>query len=116
MVKTPIRFTVRKVKCCYRNSMIAGNPITHSFERFGIYDKDWNNDRFRGLSAFNNVLKNKNQSGKFRRLYDTREEADAAAAEMNRLWNECGRPAMIKFNDWGEIKLEKMESKYSWNH
>ena len=114
MSSKPNRFSVRKVKCCYRNSMIAGNPITHSFERFGIYDKEWNSDRFCGLSAFNNVLKNKMQSEKFRRLYNTRKEADAAAAEMNRLWDNCGRPAMIKFSQWGKIEVEQTEAKCPW--
>lgn len=117
MAKQPTRFSVRKVKCCYRNSMIAGNPITKSWESFGIFDKGWQYDNFRGLSPFNNVLKNKMQSGKFRRLCETQEEAQKAAAEMNRLWNNCGCPEMIKFNDWGDdVKVEKTEAKCPWSH
>ena len=115
MAKNTTRFSVRKVKCCYRNSMLAGNPITKSWESFGIFDKGWQYDNFRGLSPFNNVLKNKMQSGKFRRLYDSPDEAQKAADEMNRLWEACGKPDMIKFNDWGdEVKVEKTEAKCPW--
>ena len=117
MTKTPTRFSVRKVKCCYRNAMIVGNPIEKTFERFAVYDKGWQYDNFRGLSPFNNVLKNKMQSEKFRRLCETQEEAQKTATEMNRLWNNCGCPEMIKFNDWGhDVKVEKTEAKCPWNH
>ena len=33
------RFIVRPVKIVWRNSMIAGNPITRSFQKFGVYGK-----------------------------------------------------------------------------
>ena len=98
MTKTPTRFSVRKVKCCYRNAMIVGNPIEKTFERFAVYDKGWQYDNFR-------------------RLCQTQEEAQKTAAEMNRLWNNCGCPEMIKFNDWGhDVKVEKTEAKCPWNH
>lgn len=116
MAKPPTRFTVRKVKCCYRNSMIAGNPITKLFEMFGIYDKGWQTDRFGGLSPFENVLKNKMQSRKFRKqLYRTEEEARKDAEEMNRLWDNCGRPEMIQFSRFGDVKVKKTEAKCTWN-
>ena len=116
MAKNPTRFTVRKVKCCYRNSLVAGNPITKSFEMFGIYDKGWEYDNFCCLSPFENVLKNKTQSRKFReRLFRLAEDARKAADEMNRLWESCGRPEMIKFNYWGdELQVEKTEAKCPW--
>ena len=40
------RFIVRPVKIVWRNSMIAGNPITRSFQKFGVYDRNWQNDNY----------------------------------------------------------------------
>ena len=40
------RFIVKKVKIVWRNSMIAGNPITRSFQKFGVYDRNWQNDNY----------------------------------------------------------------------
>ena len=34
------RFIVKKVKTCWRSSMIAGNPIIRKFTKYGIYDRD----------------------------------------------------------------------------
>ena len=114
MTKTPTRFSVRKVKCCYRNAMIVGNPIEKTFERFAVYDKLWKNCYGCGLHYDDcKYLMNPRNGDKFRRLSDIEEDAVKAAAEMNRLWNACGCPEMIKFNDWGEVKLEKMEAKHS---
>ena len=40
------RFIVKPVKIVWRNSMIAGNPITRSFQKFGVYDRNWQNDNY----------------------------------------------------------------------
>ena len=40
------RFIVKPVKIVWRNSMLAGNPISNSFKKFGIYDRNWESDRF----------------------------------------------------------------------
>ena len=117
MTKTPTRFSVRKVKCCYRNAMIAGNPIEKTFERFAVYDKNWKT--FGYVCGLNyddcKYLMNPHNGAKYRRLFDDEASANKAAIEMNRLWNACGRPEMIKFSDWGEVKVEKTEAKYPWN-
>ena len=34
------RFIVKKVKIVWRNSMIAGNPVVRSFQKFGVYDNN----------------------------------------------------------------------------
>lgn len=40
------RFIAKKVKIVWRNSMIAGNPIVRSFTKFGVFDRNWENDRY----------------------------------------------------------------------
>lgn len=96
MAKTRTRFSVRKVKCCYRNSMIVGNPIEKIFERFGVCDKDYKDDIYSGLGEDSKYLyrgycRCKYAPGDFsttrrwRRLCETKEEAQKIADEMNRL-------------------------------
>lgn len=38
------RFIVKAVKTCWRSSMIAGNPITRKFIKYGVYDRDWQDE------------------------------------------------------------------------
>ena len=38
------RFIVKPVKIVWRNNVIAGNPITESFKKFGVYDRNWKED------------------------------------------------------------------------
>lgn len=112
MPKTPTRFTVRKIKCCYRNSMILGNPIEKTFERFAVYDKLWKNCYGCGLHYDDcKYLMNPRNGEKFRRLCDFEEDAVKAAAEMNQLWINCQMPDHIKFNDWGDVKIVEMKAK-----
>lgn len=113
MPKTPTRFTVRKVKCCYRNSMIAGNPIEKTFERFAVYDKNWKTAGYDcGLNYDDcKYLMNPYNGGKYRRLCDSEEDAVKVAAEMNQLWINCQMPDHIKFNDWGDVKIVEMKAK-----
>lgn len=40
------RFIVKPVKIVWRNSMIVGNPIVRSFKKFGVFDRNWQNDSY----------------------------------------------------------------------
>jgi len=80
------RFIVKKVKIVWRNSMLAGNPITRSFTKFGIYDRNWKDDRFcccprpGGEWATNN-----GQSRKYRLVVDDEQLAQKVADKLNEL-------------------------------
>ena len=113
MAKTPIRFSVRKVKCCYRNSMIFGNPIEKTFERFAVYDKNWKTAGYDcGLDYDDSkYLINPYNGGKYRRLFESEDEAYRAADEMNHLWINCQMPELIKFTGYGDVKVEETKAK-----
>lgn len=113
MAKNHTRFSVRKVKCCYRNSMIAGNPIEKTFERFAVYDKNWKTAGYDcGLNYDDcKYLMNPHNGGKYRRLFESEVEARKAADEMNRLWVSCQMPELIKFTNYGEVKVEETKAK-----
>lgn len=80
------RFIVKPVKIVWRNSMLAGNPISNSFKKFGIYDRNWESDRFcccprpGGEWATNN-----GQYRKYRLVVDDEAKADRIAAKLNEL-------------------------------
>lgn len=80
------RFIVKKVKVVWRNNMLAGNPIERSFVKYGIYDRNWQEDRWcccprpGGEWATNN-----GQSRKFRLVVDDHERAVMIAIKMNSL-------------------------------
>ena len=80
------RFIVKKVKIVWRNSMLAGNPIERSFTKFGVFDRNQENDRFcycprpGGEWATNN-----GQSRKYRLVVDDEAKANRIAAKLNEL-------------------------------
>ena len=80
------RFTVKKVKIVWRNSMLAGNPISRSFTKFGVFDRNWESDRFcccprpGGEWATNN-----GQYRKYRLVVDDEAKANRIAAKLNEL-------------------------------
>ena len=80
------RFTVKKVKIVWRNSMLAGNPIERSFTKFGIYDRNWENDRFcRCPRPGGEWATNNGQYRKYRLVVDDEAKADRIAAKFNEL-------------------------------
>lgn len=104
MPKTPKRFSIRRCKTCWRNNCIAGNPVERSFETYAVVDKNWEHDNWCGRGVYKSDIGaeyyNQHQdTRKFRRICDTKELAQKIADEMNRIWNENGCPAQIKFND-----------------
>lgn len=114
MSKTPTRFSVRKVKTCYRNSMIAGNPITVRFNRFGVFDKGWQKDQ-EYIRGFGETFVNSMNARKFRRVCQTETEAQALCDQMNKLWIDCGQPEMIRFNGYGDtVRVEATTAKNPW--
>ena len=80
------RFIVKKVKIVWRNSMLAGNPISRSFTKFGVFDRNWKSDHFcccprpGGEWATNN-----GQYRKYRLVVDDEAKADRIAAKLNEL-------------------------------
>lgn len=103
------RFTVRKVKTCWRNSMIAGNPIVRRFEKYAVEDRDWMNDRFSGLPFHESFVNQHANTRKYRRLCDTKEEATDIAEQMNHLFEVAGKPTMIRFSKYGPT-IELLET------
>lgn len=80
------RFIVKKVKIVWRNSMIARNPISRSFTKFGVFDHNWESDDFcccprpAGEWASNN-----GQARKYRIVVDDEAKAKRIAEKMNEL-------------------------------
>lgn len=80
------RFIVKPVKIIWCNSMLAGNPIERTFNKFGVYDRNWKDDRFcccprpGGEWATNN-----GQSRKYRIVVDDEAKANRIAAKLNEL-------------------------------
>ena len=114
MPKTPTRFSVRKVKTYYRNSMIAGNPVERVFETYAVVDKYWDQDNWCGRDVGRRDIGQEyynqfQQTNKFRRICDTKEIAEKVAAQMNDLWVKNGCPAQIRFNRVYGTRYEDVE-------
>ena len=93
------RFIVKKVKVVWRNSMLAGNPIERSFVKFGVYDRNWQEDRYcccprpGGEWATNN-----GQNRKYRVVVDDEEVAKKVAARLEELLAMVPGTKRIDFN------------------
>ena len=111
------RFIVKKVKIVWRNSMIAGNPIVRSFTKFGVYDRNWEHDRYCccprpcGEWATNN-----GQSRKYRVVVDNEDLAKNIAEKMNALLQTIPNAKQIAFDgisswmtDVDNITIKKVE-------
>lgn len=80
------RFIVKKVKIVWRNSMLAGNPISRSFTKFGVFDRNWESDHFcRCPRPGGEWTSNNGQSRKYRIVVDDEAKAKRIAAKMNEL-------------------------------
>lgn len=80
------RFIVKPVKIVWRNSMLAGNPIERSFKKFGVFDRNWENDRFCCCPRPGGEwTSNNGQSRKYRIVVDDEAKAKRIAAKMNEL-------------------------------
>jgi len=85
------RFIVKKVKIVWRNSMIAGNPVTRSFTKFGVYDRNWQHDRWCCCPRPNGEWSTNNgQSRKFRLVLDEEAKAKCVADKLNELSKSIG--------------------------
>ena len=93
------RFIVKNVKIVWRNSMLAGNPIERSFVKFGVYDRNWQEDRYcccprpGGEWATNN-----GQGRKFRVVVDDEAVAKMVAARLEELLAMVPGAKRIDFN------------------
>ena len=80
------RFIVKKVKIVWRNSMIAGNPISRSFTKFGVFDRNWESDDFcRCPRPGGEWASNNGQARKYRIVVDDEAKAKRIAEKMNEL-------------------------------
>lgn len=80
------RFIVKKVKIVWRNSMLAGNPISHAFTKFGVFDRNWESDHFcRCPRPGGEWPSNNGQSRKYRIVVDDEAKAQRIATKMNEL-------------------------------
>ena len=91
------RFIVKKVKTCWRSSMIAGNPIIRTFTKYGVYDRDWQNDPFYCFLAPQFVSRYSCNERKFRIVLDDKETAQKVADKMNTLFESIPGCKCIDF-------------------
>ena len=93
-------FNVKKVKIVWRNSMLAGNPISRSFTKFGVFDRNWESDDFcRCPRPGGEWASNNGQYRKYRIVVDDEAKATRIAAKMNELVSlvNSGPDCMIDF-------------------
>ena len=94
------RFIVKKVKIVWRNSMIAGNPISRSFTKFGVFDRNWESDNFcRCPRPGGEWASNNGQARKYRIVVADEAKAKRIAEKMNELVGSVsdGSVCMIDF-------------------
>lgn len=112
--KSMKRFTIRKKTFVYRNSMIAGSPVTKRFQMFCIFDRNWENERkclsFRGYEN-TQYGQRVRSSYELRAAFKNGDKAKELCAQMNEESVKLGNPRSISFNcdnawDWFDDKLE----------
>ena len=111
------RFIVKPVKIVWRNSMIAGNPIERSFKKFGVFDRNWEHDRYCCCPRPGGEWSTNNgQSRKYRVVVDDENLAKSIAEKMNALLQTVPNVQRIDFNgisSWlknaDEITIKKVE-------
>ena len=93
------RFIVKKVKIIWRNSMIAGNPVVKSFQKFGVYDNNWQNDPYCRCPNPGGKFVADWYARKYRIVVDDEAKAKRIAEKMNELVGlvSDGRDCMIDF-------------------
>ena len=94
------RFIVKKVKIVWRNSMLAGNPISRSFTKFGVFDRNWESDHFCCCPRPGGEwMSNNGQARKYRIVIDDEAKAQRIATKMNELVSlvSGGPDCMIDF-------------------
>lgn len=79
------RFIVKPVKIVWRNSMIAGNPISRSFKKFGVFDRNWQNDGYCFCPNPGGRFVADWQARKYRIVVDDETKAKRIATKMNEL-------------------------------
>ena len=77
--------------------MIAGNPVIRSFTKFGVYDRNWNEDWYCSCPRPGGEFTNQMQSRKFRLVVDDEQLAKQVAAKMNELLKLVPGAKRIKF-------------------
>ena len=110
------RFIIKEVKTCWRSSMIAGNPITRKFTKYGVYDRDCQNDRCYCFHAPQFVSCGSFNEKKFRIVLDDKETAQKVADKMNALFESIPGCKCIdfQFNWCNPIEVAVKSTKSSW--
>ena len=110
------RFIVKEVKTCWRSSMIAGNPITRKFTKYGVYDRDWKNDNCYCYHAPKFVSVGSFNEKKFRVVLDDKETAQKVADKMNALFESIPGCKHIdfQFSSCDPIEVVVKSTKSSW--
>lgn len=110
------RFIVKPVKIVWRNSMISGNPVVRSFQKFGVYDCNWQNDPYCWCSDPGGSFVQLWQARKYRCVVDNMELAEKIADHMNLLLSSVPDAKIIDFSgvsryitDVNSISIKKIE-------
>lgn len=91
------RFIVKKVTVVWRNSMIAGNPVTRRFQKFGVYDRNWADDHYCCCPRPGGDFVSQANYHKYRLVVDDNDMAQKVADRMNELLEARQPVKRIKF-------------------
>ena len=97
--------------------MIAGNPITRSFQKFGVYDRNWKEDWYCSCPRpCGEWATNNGQSRKYRVVVDNEELAKQIAEKLETLSRNVPNAKRIAFEgisswmtDADSITIKKVE-------
>ena len=96
--------------------MIAGNPITRSFQKFGVYDCNWQNDNYCWCPNLGGKFVSDWQARKYRVVVDNEELAKQIAEKLETLYRNVPNTKRIAFDgisnwmtDVDSITVKKVE-------
>lgn len=84
------RFIVKPVKIVWRNSMLAGNPISRSFTKFGVYDRNWQNDGYCWCPNPDGSFVQDWQARMYRIVVNEKDKAKRITSKLNELATAIG--------------------------
>ena len=110
------RFIVKPVKIVWRHSMMAGNPVVKSFQKFGVYDSNWQNDPYCWCPNPGGQFLALWHARKYHIVVDNEELAKKIAEKLETLYRNVPNAKQIAFDgisscmtDVDSITVKKVE-------